>query len=376
VPAFYIKSNRSYSALSTQVSCRQYEKGDETGIVKLLVSVFDSWPQFNLESQPLDHWRWKYERDHINQKVIAISESDGRIVGVNHAFPVNIKIGEAMTSCYQATDLAIHPDYRGMKLYPKMSEIKTRLHNEYNSSLNYGVTGNPRVIAASIKAGRLGFPKQIASLLSINDVDLHYEIINVKYPEIVKKGVKVLQSVKRIARPRFREVIHSQVVHKFDYRYSSFWNQIRREYDFIIERSPEYLNLRYCDPRGGDYHIKSIEEAGEILGYIVLRINRYNQEYPEGHVVDFLTYPDRLDVAESLLSDAISFFQGNNINSIRYWVVAKHPYEELFKRFGFINTRKQLRVNLHPMNNGSDWAVFMNAPANRLHFQYGDSDWI
>lgn len=354
-----------------------YQPGDEEGIVELLQSVFDGWPHFDLECTPLDHWRWKYERDHINQKVIAIARTrDGRIVGVNHAVPVNIKIGDAMSSCYQATDLAIDPDHRRRKLFPKMSEIKTRLHNEYNTYLNYGTTGNPRAIEASIKAGRLGFPKKIASLVRINDVGLHFKNVKVDNPELLNIGVRVLNIVKGIGGPRFSDGFQSQVVHKFDDRFSSFWNQIRREYDFIVDRSPDYLNLRYCDPRGGGYHIRSIEEAGEILGYIVLRINRYNQEYPEGYIVDFLTYPDRLDVAESLLSDAISFFQGNNINAIRYRVVTRHYYEGLFKRYGFIDSIQLLRVNLHPIDIGPEWEVFMNAPAYRLHFQYGDSDSI
>lgn len=43
-----------------------------------------------------------------------------------------------------------------------------------------------------------------------------------------------------------------------------------------------------------------------IFGYIVLRINSINREYPEGIIIDLHTFIDRLDFAESLLIEGIN----------------------------------------------------------------------
>lgn len=336
------------------------------------------WPRFDLECSSLDHWRWKYERGFINRKVIAVSVSEDRIVGVNHAVPVNVKIGETISSCYQATDLAIASDFRRMGLFPKMSAIKTGLHEKYGSMFNYGATGNPRAIESSIKAGLLGFPRPIASLSWIDDVDLHVKMTRKDNSLAVKTGIRLLKVVSKKSMDRREESRKFQIreISRFEDEFIPFWNEVKLGYDFILERNLEYLNLRYCDTRGGNYIIYNIEENNKTLGYLVLNINRLDADYPVGSIVDLLTYPYRLDTAEALLTHAINFFIKQNVNYIRYMVVRDHPYEKIFKNKGFIDSRQLLRVNLHPMNIEAEWDKFMKAPANRLHFQYGDTDWI
>ena len=109
-----------------------------------------------------------------------------------------------------------------------------------------------------------------------------------------------------------------------DERIEMFWNGIKDHYSFIVNRSKEDLNWRYCDPRAGCFVVKQAEEGGRILGYSALRVNRYREDYPVGFIVDLLTLPNRLDVADALVKDAVRYFDDENINIVNYQVVKNH----------------------------------------------------
>jgi hypothetical protein len=60
------------------------------------------------------------------------------------------------------------------------------------------------------------------------------------------------------------------------------WRQVSNRHDFIVERRRDYLNWRYLDPSAGQYVIKQAEsDEGRLLGFCVLRINRYLKDYPD-----------------------------------------------------------------------------------------------
>ncbi|MFQ6077489.1 MAG: GNAT family N-acetyltransferase, partial [Candidatus Bathyarchaeia archaeon] len=100
---------------------RPYQEGDEKGIVELLNLVWDGWPHLDLDCSPLEHWRWKYKANPIKKRFIMVAESDGRIIGCHHSIPVHIKVGDETLFCTTGADLAVHPGYRGLVVYRKLS---------------------------------------------------------------------------------------------------------------------------------------------------------------------------------------------------------------------------------------------------------------
>ena len=121
----------------------------------------------------------------------------------------------------------------------------------------------------------------------------------------------------------------------FDERIVEFWNRVKGNYDFIVERTREYLNLRYCDLRGGSYRVRLAADGEQVLGFSVLRVNRL-KEYHEGYVVDFLALPERLDVAWLLADNAVAQLYEEGVNVARYQVIKGHPYEVIFKKTRFL----------------------------------------
>lgn len=155
-----------------------------------------------------------------------------------------------------------------------------------------------------------------------------------------------------------------------------FWEEISGHYDFIVERRMDYLNWRYCDQRGGSYIVKQAENNGRVVGYIVLRIDRYRDDYPVGTIVDLVTLPSRLDVAHILVADAINFFDEQEINSCRYLVAKNHPYEGILKRYGFLDGRSKVHLFYVSLGEEEELEKLSTSQAARIHFTYGDTDWI
>ena len=360
---------------------RPYRQGDQEEIVQLLDIVFEGWPHFDLRCSPLDHWRWKFEENPFKKISIAVTESDNRIIGCLHLIPQNIKIGEKCLLCFQSVDGAVHPDFRRMGSWNEMNEFRKELLEKANANLVYAISGNPILKRMAIKLGWILFPHPIIKLVRIHDIKLHLKMIPTENALIKKYGYHLVKALNRVKNsftrtPSITPGLHIEDVNRFDDRIEVFWEEIKDGYKFIQERNKKHLNWRYCDSRGGDYAIKQAEEDGSITGYIVMRVNRYREDYPMGYIIDLMTLPDRFDVADALIKEAIHYLDELEVNIIQCCTVKDHPYEKLYQRHGLMNQRTQLFVSYLPIQVGSEINEFEKAQASRLMYQLGDTDHI
>ena len=287
-------------------SVRPYQLGDEEDIVQLLQQVFDGWPSLDLDCSSLDHWRWKYEDNPLKKIIIVVSEAVDGVIGFIHGIPRKIKLGDMIHLCSFGSDVAVHPDFRRMGVHNKMLKLGRDVMKEAGVEFTYFTSGNP-ILIKSYSKSYSNVTNTIHNLIRIQDVDLQLRMMPVKSYWMMKLGfhtVKFLNDIRNAfnGSKLADHDIHVHKIHSFDARIDIFWEKISDQYNFIIERRKDYLNWRYCDPRAGAFVIKQAEDTGgSILGYCVLRINRYIQDYPIGYLVDLLTLPDRMDVADKLI---------------------------------------------------------------------------
>lgn len=358
---------------------RPYQPGDEEEIVELLELVFDVWPHFDLKCTPLEYWKWKYQENPMKKNFITVAINGGKIIGCSHAIPIRMKIGDAVFLCSFGIDLAVHPDFRRMGISNKMHELREELRKKSDIIFAPIESGVPILIKHYSKIYPR-FPHDKMLFVRIHDVDLHLRIIQSENTWVKKYGFLLLKLFNRIknvlsvSSPSGKAFNISEI-QSFDDRINKFWDEIKDHYTFAVERKRDYLNWRYSDPRGGNYLIKQIEEDGRILGFSVLRINRYMENYPMGYVVDLLTFPDRLDVAEAFVADAIDYFDHNDINIIKCLIVENHPHEGIFKKHGFLYSRER-HVMFYTIFTpiGDELIKVKKVTGNRIHLSYGDRD--
>lgn len=362
-------------------SVRLYQSGDDEGIVQLLNEAFSGWPKFDLQCSPLDHWRWKYKDNPSKITIISLAESNNKIIGCFHVLPQRLKIGDDLLLSANGVDTATHLDFRGMGVYNKFRPIVDPLELELGIKFHYGIETNPILLEKVKKNNWSSFPYSLENMVRIRDISLHLTKFPSEQDFIKKYGfytLKLLNKFKKSMKVSEKSYQDFKIsgINRFDGRIDAFWDQIKEQYKFIVARDRDYLNWRYCDPRGGNYRVKIAEAQNQILGYIVLRINKYNLEYPVGYIVDLLTLPGHINVAGELAVDAINYFDRNNINKVQLNVLKTSSYESMFQRMGFINNPIKPYLLYSPKFRNNTIDGLYKCDVNNVHFVYGDYDYI
>ena len=284
-------------------SIHKYQPGDEEDIVNFLVEAFDGWPHFDLQCPPVDHWRWKFIDNPQKLTVATLAKSEGRIVGCLHGLPQRLKIGDQMFLSCQGVDAATHPDFRGIGVYSKLRKYKLELIRNTAINFYFVVSAHPLLIDKNKREGRPALPFILEHMVRIRDIDLHLKKVSSERSLVKKYGYHALRTINRIkGSAKIPIKIHDGFkvteIDRFDHKMDGFWSSVFAHYKLIVQRDRDYLNWRYCDPRGGKYDIRVAEADGRILGYMVLRVNNYIPDYPTGYIVDLMALPDRPDVAQ------------------------------------------------------------------------------
>jgi len=359
-----------------EIQGRVYSPGDEDQIVKLLDLIFDGWPKFDLDCSPVDYWRWKFLDHPMKKMAIGLAVVGDEIIGCNHCIYLNIKIGENTYLSHQGVDFGIHPNFRRMGASKKIGEVL-----DVQSQFCYVITGNEILINNYIRNGNPRFPLQIRELSRIKDMKEQQKYANVS--GAIATGSYILhklRSLKWKSTLKIRDDIEIIQVQNFDERINLFFDKVKEHFRFIAERNMDFLNWRYCDTRGGKYRITMAVEDKNILGYCVMRLNKYVEEDPRGYIVDILTLQDRNDIVEALINNAITYFDEAGVNRVFCWVIIGHPHSDIYRSYGFRETRRKLDVFYFPdrerTDYGDDLDRFANASPREVQFQFGDTDLI
>jgi GNAT superfamily N-acetyltransferase len=361
------------SSKDSSYDVRFYESGDEEAIIELLKISFSEWRD---AESPLDYWKWKYIENPFGS-IIVVADWEGKIVGVVHRLNLNIKIEENTLSDY-GDDVTVHPDYRKKGIYKNMINYTEKLSKEKKIALNFGISISDYTVSMAEREGYVFFPFSISHMLQIRDIKTHFRMRPAKYNLVAIYGFSLFKLLNRIKNSLRQTELQSEFkivnISKFDERINEFWEKIKEDYHFIIEKKQEYLNWRYFDPRSsnkGRYFVKQVEKYRKILGYIVLE-TKEKDDYYEGYVVDLLALPGRIDVARKLLVEACSFFQESNINVVHYRVVKNHPYQALFCELGFIEVPSKFLMSYKMFQDKEKMKIINESSPSQIYFNYGD----
>jgi hypothetical protein len=150
-----------------------------------------------------------------------------------------------------------------------------------------------------------------------------------------------------------------------------FFDAAARPFDFVIVRGRDYMNWRYCDPAAARFTVRTAEEGDRILGYLVFKISEGT-----GYIADLLALPDRHEVVRSLIEDALSAFREAGVESASCWMISRHPYNRILRRYGFADSKRDVGFEYRAITVDSRDVEFLDDPRARIHLTHGDSDWI
>ena len=320
-------------------SPRSYRDDDAEELVRLLQQVFDGWPGVEISVEPVDHLRWKLSSHDTAKQYSIVAELDGRLVGSQLLIARWVQVGGQLLLSRIGTDMVVHPDYRKRGILAKMWALREEARHRFD--LNLGQGGH----AASRRLGRDTGRTEFGNA---TDILVHR----------ASDAPPPAGAAWTIAGAR-----------TFDERIDGFFEEASRPYRFITVRNLEYLTWRY-DLRAGDYSIRLAEDAGRILGYTVLATS-----HGAGAIADLLVLPERLDVAASLVADAIGQFGRSGISEVSCAVPTHHPYRDVLEQLGFDAKRRTIPLNYRHAA-GDDALAFIGDPLASIHVTLGDTDLV
>lgn len=341
--------------------------------MELLRETFPDWAK---RENALDYWKWKYG-DNPNGSVIYVATSGGTIVGSNHTILLSIKVGNRTFKGRYGDDAATHVDYRGLGIYSKMFNSTMHELATKGNEVNYEISLSPIIVKTHLKKGRKIFPHTISHMIKVKNVNEYFKTAKIENATLKRYLFSVLKKTnwlssslnKHPKRGEF-EIVETQL---YDERIDSFYDKIKDDYYFIVERNRNYLTWRYFDHRAGRYIVKLAVIGNEVLGYCVLQV-KSNGGTIEGFIADLLTLSERPDVASALIGDACELFEKQGVDVFNYRVVKGHYYQHLASAFGFIDTRSSfpLMMDCSSSDVQKEFTLLESSSPNHAHFTYGD----
>jgi hypothetical protein len=368
------------SEAETQATIRNAREADEPQMLELLHRVFQRWPAFEIDVPAIQHLRWKMRSDPIASRHHWVSEIDGEIAALLLSIACRVRVGGRDCLARESADAAVDPRYRGAKLYASMADHVdgTAQSAEFDLSFWYGT--NPR----TRRRRRLEERKVLANPIQVLEKPYRARAIVARRREKHGGRVPVPLSVLRIkAEAAFNRLGHwpywrparrawsVSTLERFDERIEAFFDQAARPFDFLLVRGKDYMNWRFCDPAAGRFTVRAAVQEEGILGYLVLKVGNGN-----GYIVDLLALPGRSDVVRSLLEDALHLFRQADVELVTCWMVRRHPYNGILRRYGFIDSRKNAGFAFRSVRLAESEVELLTSERARIHLTHGDSDWV
>lgn len=370
-----------------------------TQVLEVLRIAFNnraSW--FALPVTPEDHFDWKF-RDRPTGVTVSLSvDANGRVIGfIGSVRQIWFLRGRPYVN-RAGYDLSRLPEWQGRGVSRALQQFHGReWHPSEDFSLGY--VAHPVDRHLSIEQGnkvpanethdyvRLLRPFQIVRALLSRVRPAEPPTTSAPLSNTTRvirqrsrkraDDLRVLlhRSVRFVAsqfarRPAPRRV-HWQIstITRFEQLHERFISEALSQFDFVADRSIPYLNWRFCDERAGPFTVRLAERDGEPVGYSVTRV--FNDR---ASLADILVLPGQVEIAESLIRDAVNLAKVGGATSIRTRLPKRHPYGAALARSGFFDIGHVAGELLDPRGTDEADLVFLDREDTRIHHVLADSD--
>ena len=272
--------------------------------------------------------------------------------------------------------MAVDKKQRGKGIWKNLINHTDKItYKKYNPSVSLGFTTNPIVINAWKKKDR-EFPHKINNMIHINDLDKHKKYSNMAWYKQI--GYTIYKKIRKVTKNDYvqNKDVKLEFIDSFPRSYDDFWSNKREEYYFTLDRTREYMNWRYCDPRGGNYLVKSVSVNGVFLGYIVIMIDYKNEEYPIGYIVDLLAATNSQNLLDNLIMDSLEYFESKGVNMVQSWVIEGNRNSGYLSDNGFATVNNHWFVMYRRHSDVADIMQLGKVPGSSVYFSNGDADSI
>ena len=135
-------------------------------------------------------------------------------------------------------------------------------------------------------------------------------------------------------------------ISEFDTSIDEFLTQVQKRFPYLALRNATTLNWRFTGSTADNYIILIAKEAGNIMGYTVLRQMEMNR-FDVLAIVDILFPPDRFDIGRSLLNAVHNIALQLNVEISVCLLNTYDPLCPILKRCGYFKTPETFSLFVH-----------------------------
>lgn len=339
---------------------------DAPAMLRVLESAFPRWPAFDIDVPKIEHLRWKMEAAGfaarhplvlIDDEIVALKLrwlGRGRVYGREYVTDTGV-------------DFAVDRSAQGRGIGSALRDHEAG----YTSAGAFGMQTRSRseaareVMRADEKVGR---PLNVW-LHTVGPREFMLAYRRGGLTHAFRAGLAALRH-RKLQQPAFPGTIVG--LERFDQRTDALWERVRDEYDVAGERTAEFLNWRYADPRSGPASILAIVDRDEVLGVLVSK-----RDGETARILDLYTDPRHPGVGTALLHVALQRAKSAGLRPVSCWLPPGHREESSLRAAGFLDTGEQPEVEFDVLSGAPPELRLehFEAPGS-YHVMLGDFDWV
>jgi GNAT superfamily N-acetyltransferase len=357
-------------------STREYQPGDEAGIVALWKEAF---PEGESGRADLTYWNWQFRDPPAGFARIRVAVVDEAIVGHYAVIPVHMQVrGESVVATL-SLDTMTHPEYQRQGIF-------TTLANELYAELGYA--GFPITF---------GFPNDNSIGSFVRKLQWTYLCSLPVYvkplrPSVIVDRIISSRPLAAVAKPLARLAttvvsrpltVNDQVrasvrwLKQFDARADEVWQTAYDHRKIAVTRDAALLNWRYfLNPRRA-YGVVAFEDKDQLVAYAVVRcMEQFGLR--GGMITDLIGRPGRGGALQAVLAVAVEHFVEQRMDLAACLMYGDRRVARLLKRNGFLLVPRRAFKEWYfgvRVNNESVSPDLVNDPGN-WYLTFGDTDII
>lgn len=373
-----------------------------TEILEVIRVSFNEHPGwFALPVDPQDHFAWKHHEYPVGSSPTLSVDADGRIIGfLGHTRRIWLVRGRPYVA-FLGTDHCQLPEWQGRGL---QSVILGFNYREWHPSEDFtiGERKHPADRYLAIKRGSIApanetrdYVRLLRPFTKIRDLIDRVRGTRTHEPRSsaapLSNTTPVLLSLEQSRIDRLRRVVRRSSSYAtsllarrpaprgvpwtittsshFEDLHEPFITSALTQFEFVGDRSIPYLNWRFCDHRAGPFTVRIAQQDGQYLGYAVTRLLE-----GRAYLADILALPGRVDVAESLIRDAIDLATNAGASSILTRLPQRHPYRNAVVRAGLVDLGHIAGEMIEPHRPEDPGFAFLDQQDARIHYVLADTD--
>ena len=315
---------------------KDYEKGNELDFFKLDLSI----EEHSFNRRDVNNWYWKYQgRNPFGKSYSKFCYLGKELIGHFAVIPINFILNNNIISGGNSIAMMVRNDFQNKGL---IKFIGDKLFEVTDKQLKF-IYGIPN--ERSYELHKVFFNYE-------DCIDLNFYSSNL---DNFKFSNESSNSINQIF--------------LFDDKYDFFWNDIKSQFTFTLNKCKEFMNWRYIDRPDHNYICYEFIEDNLIKGYVILKIYK-ESNIIKGHIMDLLVNDNDHVSANKLIRFSINFFKNNNLNNIFFYSnIISMLDKEILNKLNIVYKRKLIIKN----NSDQQLEIKKTFSSNNFNFSMGDS---